>query len=68
MAVALNQLKPTPVARGKEVMETPHYSSMINLVIWNVRGANSATFSRHCEALLETHKTVVLVLLEIKMV
>lgn len=47
---------------------------MMNFIITNVRGSNSASFRRHCEALVKTnkptlvktHKPTLLVLLETK--
>lgn len=44
----------------------PQNKPMMNLIIWNARGANSAAFKRHCKALINLHNSVMLVLLETK--
>lgn len=41
---------------------------MINFIVWNARGANSAVFRRNFEALVNMHRPTMLVLLETKMV
>ncbi|KAK4733872.1 hypothetical protein R3W88_008133 [Solanum pinnatisectum] len=38
----------------------------MNFIIWNARGANSATFRRQCDAMVKVHKSAILVLLETK--
>lgn len=67
-AITLNPEKqPT---KGKEV-ETLEGSNtqfvMSNFIIWNIRGANSATFRRNCETLVKEHNLTFLVLLKMKM-
>lgn len=43
-------------------------SMLMNYIIWNTRGANNAEFCRHCKSMISIHKSIMLVLLETKMV
>ncbi|XP_019255050.1 PREDICTED: uncharacterized protein LOC109233625 [Nicotiana attenuata] len=45
----------------------PTLNPLMNFIIWNVRGANSAEFKRHCSEMVKLHKPMMLVLLETKM-
>ncbi|XP_016540951.2 uncharacterized protein LOC107841591 [Capsicum annuum] len=39
----------------------------MNCIIWNTGGANNAEFKRHCKAMIEMHKPIILALLETRM-
>lgn len=57
----------SPQDKGKGTMENPYHLnplSLINTIIWNVRGANNAEFRRHCQAMINIHNTSVLALLK----
>lgn len=48
--------------------QTHNHSVMMIFIIWNTRGANSSSFRRHCDLMVKTYRSSILVLLEIKMV
>lgn len=66
-AVALTPVMQPTTEKGKGAMESLPNTTMLNFIIWNTQGANSAIFRRYCEALVKTHKPALLVLLETKM-
>ncbi|XP_075091723.1 uncharacterized protein LOC142171904 [Nicotiana tabacum] len=48
--------------------KTPHkYKLLMNFIIWNSKGANSAKFRRHCSSMVKLHNLTVLLLLETHM-
>ncbi|KAM3198889.1 hypothetical protein P3L10_034369 [Capsicum annuum] len=53
--------------REESVKQPPSNSNLMNLIIWNTRGANSEIFRRQCDAIIKTNKLTMLVLLETKM-
>lgn len=65
--VVINLLNPHPTEKGKEITGTPQNPTMLNFILWNARGANSAIFQRRCEALVKAPKPALLVHLETKM-
>ncbi|KAK4717556.1 hypothetical protein R3W88_015894 [Solanum pinnatisectum] len=59
---------PFQVEKGKYPIHNPHKETpLMNFIIWNVMGANSANFRRQCEAMVKMHKPTMLVLLETRM-
>ncbi|XP_047256075.1 uncharacterized protein LOC124888831 [Capsicum annuum] len=64
-----SQAQTPQVGKGKSLLAQPAQDlDLMNLIIWNTRGANSASFHRQCEAMVKTHKPAMLVLLETMMV
>lgn len=47
---------------------TPNLPDPMTFLIWNGRGAISASFRRQCETLVKFHNPALIVLLETKMV
>lgn len=41
--------------------------SLMNYIIWNVRGGNNTKFKRHFSTMVQLHKSAMLVLLETRM-
>lgn len=71
-AVALDPIggpkEPSQTGKGKEpIQHAPELSTLMNFIIWNIRGANNASFRRQCDTMVKMHKPAMLVLLETRM-
>lgn len=66
-AVTLNLAMSRILRKGKEIQGETSNPLMMNFIIWNARGENSVIFLIHCEALVQTHRPALLILLETKM-
>lgn len=64
------KLRNSSTTQGKKKEPKPpqvNQPPMMNFIIWNVRGANSANFRRHCTTMVKLYKPSTLILLETKM-
>lgn len=64
------QPKLTLQYKEKRVREEPshqHTNSMMNLIIWNIRGKNNLEFERHCSSMTAIHKPSMISLLKTRM-
>lgn len=56
------------VRKGKRPMDqSPSQSTPMSFIIWNVRGANIASFRCQCDVMVKLHKPDMLVLLETRL-
>ncbi|KAG5610110.1 hypothetical protein H5410_021391 [Solanum commersonii] len=70
--VALNTLRTskntTTMEKGRTTGDSNHLPVMMNFIIWNARGTNSASFRLQCDSIVMFHIPALLVLLETNMI
>ncbi|KAF3676106.1 hypothetical protein FXO38_04470 [Capsicum annuum] len=68
--VNLPQSSLKPLDKGRAVTKghlQTQSQMMMNIIVWNARGANNAEFKIHCGAMIDLHKPAMLALLETRM-